>query len=317
MSSPVQWSREGAIAVVCINNPPVNALGHSVRAGLLAAFNAVERDPGIKLVLLYCAGRTFIAGADIREFGKPPQAPILPDVTLSLENFTKPSLAVLHGSVLGGGLEVALACHYRIIEVNAKVGLPEVKLGLLPGAGGTQRLPRLAGVAKALEMIVGGEPISAVEAKRHAIVDEVYEGEPLAAGLAYAAQLLAQGVQPRRSGHASIPAGVGSTAELLMAKRDEVQRSQPESFSPVRCIAAIEAAIALPLSEGLQRERTLFLECMASPQREALIQAFFAQRQAAKAVGPDAAVTPCKPPASRQERLAAESKTVAELDQQG
>lgn len=127
--------------------------------------------PEIKLVLLYCAGRIFIAGADIREFGKPPKAPILPDVTLSLESFNKPSLAVLHGSILGGGLEVALACHYRIMQSTAKVGLPEFKLGLLLGAGGTQRLPRLAGVAQALEMIVGGEPISAVEAKRSGIVE--------------------------------------------------------------------------------------------------------------------------------------------------
>lgn len=292
MSSPVQWSREGAIAVVRINNPPVNALGQSVRASLLAAFNAVERDPEIKLVLLYCAGRTFIAGADIREFGKPPQAPILPDVTLSLESFNKPSLAVLHGSVLGGGLEVALACHYRIMQNTAKVGLPEVKLGLLPGAGGTQRLPRLAGVAQALEMIVGGEPISAVEAKRSGIVDELYDGDPLAAGLAYAAQLLAQGVQPRRSGQARVPAPVGSSnAELLMAKRAEVQRSQPGLFSPLRCIAAIEAATTLPLSDGLQRERSLFLECLESPQRAALIHKFFAERQAAKVADLEASVT--------------------------
>lgn len=290
MSSPVQWSREGAIAVVCIDNPPVNALGQSVREGLLAAFNAAEQDPDIKLVLLYCAGRTFIAGADIREFGKPAQAPILPDVTRHLESFNKPSLAVLHGSVLGGGLEVALACHYRIIQHTAKVGLPEVKLGLLPGAGGTQRLPRLVGVAQALEMIVGGEPISAVEAKRFGIVDELYDGDPLAAGLAYAAQLLAQGVQPRRSGQARMPAAVGSSnAELLMAKRAEVQRSQPDLFSPLRCIAAIEAATALPLSDGLQRERALFLECMESPQRAALIHKFFAERQAAKAKAEQAA----------------------------
>lgn len=319
MSSPVQWSREGAIAVVCIDNPPVNALGQSVRAGLLAAFNAAEQDPEVKLVLLYCAGRTFIAGADIREFGKPPQAPILPDVTLSLENFTKPSLAVLHGSVLGGGLEVALACHYRIIQNTAKVGLPEVKLGLLPGAGGTQRLPRLAGVAQALEMIVGGEPISAVEAKRFGIVDELYDGDPLAAGLAYAAQLLVQGVQPRRSGQARMPAAVGSSnAELLMAKRAEVQRSQPGLFSPLRCIAAIEAATALPLNDGLQRERALFLECMESPQRAALIHKFFAERQAAKVVDPDASVTVGNPIAlhyiREAELLVEEGVSVAQVD---
>ncbi|VVO24443.1 enoyl-CoA hydratase-related protein [Pseudomonas fluorescens] len=308
MSSPVQWSREGAIAVVRIDNPPVNALGQSVRAGLLAAFNAAEQDPQVKLVLLYCAGRTFIAGADIREFGKPAQAPILPDVTRSLESFNKPSLAVLHGSVLGGGLEVALACHYRIIQHTAKVGLPEVKLGLLPGAGGTQRLPRLVGVAQALEMIVGAEPISAVEAKRSGIVDELYDGEPLAAGLAYAAQLLAQGVQPRRSGQARVPAAVGtSNAELLMAKRAEVQRGQPGLFSPLRCIAAIEAATTLPLIDGLQRERALFLECLESPQRAALIYKFFAERQAAKAVDLDASVTVGN-------RLVEEGVSVAQVD---
>lgn len=284
MSSPVHLSRVGAVALIRVDNPPVNALGQAVRAGLLEAFSAAEADSEVRIVVLLCTGSTFIAGADIREFGKPPQAPILPDVTLAIENFSKPSLAVLHGSALGGGLEVALACHYRIARRDARLGLPEVKLGLLPGAGGTQRLPRVAGVAVALDMIVGGEPITASEAQDNGIVDQLFDGDVLPAGLAFAEQLLNRGAGPRRSGHAEIRAVVGcSHAQLLDAKRDEVTRNQPDSFSPPRCVNAIEAAILMPLAEGLKRERALFLECLASPQRAALVEKFFAERQAAKA----------------------------------
>ncbi|MDX1725555.1 MAG: 3-hydroxyacyl-CoA dehydrogenase NAD-binding domain-containing protein [Pseudomonas sp.] len=291
MSSPVQLSREGAVAVIRVNNPPVNALGQAVRAGLLEAFAAAEADARIKVVVLFCAGTTFIAGADIREFGKPPQAPFLADVTQAIENFSKPSLAVIHGSALGGGLEVALACHYRIARRDARLGLPEVKLGLLPGAGGTQRLPRVAGVALALEMIVGGEPVTAAEAERTGIVDQLFDGDLLAAGLAFAEQLLAQGAGPRRSGEAAacLTCGVDNAA-LLEAKRCEVQRSLPGLFSPLRCIAAIEAATVLPLAEGLKRERKLFQECLQSPQRLALVHKFFAERQAGKIKGLDTTV---------------------------
>lgn len=281
MSSSVQLSRQGRVALVRVNNPPVNALGQAVRAGLLEAFVAAEADPRVKVVVLLCEGTTFIAGADIREFGQPPQAPLLPDVTLAIESFNKPSLAVIHGAALGGGLEVALACHYRIARRDARLGLPEVKLGLLPGAGGTQRLPRVAGVAVALEMIVGGEPITAGEAERSGIVDQLFDGELPAAGLAFAEQLLARGAGPRRSGQIALPAG--QHAELLDARRAQVLGEQPGAFSPLRCIAAVEAAIRLPLAEGLRRERELFLECMASPQRAALVEKFFAERQAAKA----------------------------------
>lgn len=284
MPSPVSLSREGAVAFIRVDNPPVNALGQEVRAGLLEAFSAAEADAEVRLVVLLCAGSTFIAGADIREFGKPPQAPILPDVTLAIENFSKPSLAVIHGSALGGGLEVALACHYRIAHRDARLGLPEVKLGLLPGAGGTQRLPRVAGVDVALEMIVSGEPVTAVEAERKGIVDQLFDGELHAAALSFAGQLLARGAGPRRSGQISLPSEQQPChAELLNARREQVRRSQPEAFSPLRCIAAIEAAVFLPLADGLRRERALFLECMASPQRAALVEKFFAERQAAKA----------------------------------
>jgi 3-hydroxyacyl-CoA dehydrogenase len=254
-----------------------------VRAGLLEAFASADADPEVKAVVLLCAGRTFIAGADIREFGLPPKAPVLPEVTWAIESSRKPSIAVLHGSALGGGLEVALACHYRIARHDARLGLPEVKLGLLPGAGGTQRLPRVAGVAIALKMIVGGEPILANEAQRYGIVDQVFEGELLPAGLGYAEMLLAQGIGPRRSGERNAhQRGAADNAALLQAKRDEIQSLMPELFSPLRCVAAIEAATVLPLLEGLQLERALFQECLQSPQRATLIDKFFADRKAAK-----------------------------------
>lgn len=284
MSSYVSLAREGSVAVIRVDNPPVNALSQSVREGLLRAFAEAGQDPAVELVLLVCAGRTFIAGADIREFGQPPRAPLLPEVTLAIENCTKPSLAVLHGSALGGGLEVAMACHYRIARRDARVGLPEVKLGLLPGAGGTQRLPRLAGVELALEMILGGEPISADAALRHGIVDELFDGDPLEAGLACVAELLARGAGPRRTGRATVPASAGGDhAGLLAARRAEVRARQPEAFSPPRCIDAIEAAIDLPLEQGLRRERELFLQCLESPQRAQLVARFFAEREAARA----------------------------------
>src|SRR5690606_7547302 len=158
--------------------------------GLQKSFAAAEADAGVQAVVLVCEGNTFIAGADIKEFGKPPVAPSLPEVIEIIEACNKPSVAVIHGTALGGGLEVALGCHYRIARRDAKVGLPEVKLGLLPGAGGTQRLPRLAGVAKALDMIVSGQPISAAEAVEHHIVDELFEGDLVSAGLAYARRMV-------------------------------------------------------------------------------------------------------------------------------
>lgn len=285
MSSFVSLVREGSIAVIRVDNPPVNALSQPVRAGLLHAFAEAGQNPAVELILLYCAGRTFIAGADIREFGQTPMAPLLPDVTLAIENCAKPSLAVLHGSALGGGLEVAMACHYRIARRDARVGLPEVKLGLLPGAGGTQRLPRLAGVELALEMIVGGEPITAEAALQHGIVDELFDGEPLDAGLACASGLLARGAGPRRTGQAAVPAPErGDHAGLLAARRAEVRARQPEAFSPPRCIDAIEAAINLPLEQGLRYERELFLQCLESPQRAELVARFFAEREAARAL---------------------------------
>ena len=282
MTSVVQMTREAGVALIRVDNPPVNALGHAVRVGLLQAFMAAERDGQVELIMLYCAGKTFIAGADIREFGQPAQAPILQELTLAIENGSKPSLAVLHGSVLGGGLEVALGCHYRIAHRATRFGLPETRLGLLPGGGGSQRLPRLVGVQSALDMIIGGEPIEATRALELGLVDALFDDEPLVAGLAHARHLLAERVGVRRVGQMTIPTTSAEASALIAARRSEIGRTQADSFSAPRCLAAIEAAIHMPLIEGLQRERALFLECMASPQRAALIDDFFARRQTAK-----------------------------------
>ncbi|WP_313025385.1 3-hydroxyacyl-CoA dehydrogenase NAD-binding domain-containing protein [Pseudomonas lopnurensis] len=282
MTEVVRLENRGEIALITVNNPPVNALGQAVRQGLLQAFRAAEANTAVRAVVLACEGNTFIAGADIKEFGKPPQAPGLPEVIDAIEGCSKPSVAVIHGTALGGGLEVALGCHYRIARKDAKVGLPEVKLGLLPGAGGTQRLPRLAGVAKALDMIVSGAPIGAAEAMAHNIVDELFEGELAEAGIGFARRLLNADRGPRCSGEQTLGLEGADNEALIRAKRAEVAARMPGLFSPLRCVAAVEAAVKLPLAEGLKRERELFVECLDSPQRGALVRAFFAERQASK-----------------------------------
>src|SRR5690606_39263754 len=218
MPELVRLQRRDEIALITVNNPPVNALGQAVRQGLLQAFQAAEADPQVVAVVLVCEGRTFFAGADIKEFGKPPMAPSLPEVIDAIEGCNKPSVAVIHGTALGGGLEVALGCHYRIARADAKVGLPDVKLGLLPGAGGTQRLPRLAGVAKALEMILSGAPISASEACEHHIVDELVEGDLSEAGIAFAQRLLQEGRGVRRTGEQRGGLEGADNAALIAAK---------------------------------------------------------------------------------------------------
>src|ERR1700730_16838854 len=184
--------RDGEIAIVTVDNPPVNALKHEVRAGLTEALRQTAEDAAVKGVVIACAGRTFFAGADITEFGKPPQPPGLGEVITSIEAMPKPVVAALHGTALGGGFEVALACHYRVATAGARLGLPEIKLGIIPGAGGTLRLPRLIGVDKALRLILSGDPISAGEALRDGVVDEIIEGDLTAGAVAFARKVLAE-----------------------------------------------------------------------------------------------------------------------------
>ena len=191
MNEVVRLERHDVVAIVTVDSPPVNALSAAVRGGIQDCVKRAIADPEVKAIVLTCAGRTFIAGADITEFGKPPVPPSLHDVLAEIENSSKPVVAAIHGTALGGGLEVALACHYRVATKEARLGLPEVKLGLLPGAGGTQRLPRAVGPELAVKMIVGGDPISASEALKNGLIEEIVEG-PAAGGEAFARKVVAE-----------------------------------------------------------------------------------------------------------------------------
>ena len=286
MSEVVTYNREGTVGVITVDYPPVNALGHAVRSGLLAALEQGLKDSEAKVLMLVCEGRTFIAGADIREFGKPIQEPSLPEVMNVFENSDKPVVAAIHGTALGGGLETALGCHYRIALSSAKVGLPEVKLGLLPGAGGTQRLPRLTGARKALEMITTGEFVGAKEALELGIVDAVDEGDDIkAAGLAFARSIADEGKPVRRVRDLTDKIAADQRSDVFDEFRAQLEKKARGLFSPFKCVDAVEAAVTLPFDEGMKRERELFVQCMDSPQRGGLIHSFFAEREVSKVKG--------------------------------
>jgi len=281
MSSVVSYELIDTIGVITVNNPPVNALSHALRQGLLDAITAAQKDASEALVLL-CAGRTFIAGADITEFGKPPLAPFLPDVLGALENSRKLIVAAIHGTALGGGFETALACHYRCAVPSAKVGLPEVKLGLLPGAGGTQRVPRLAGVKAALEIITSGNPLSAAEAADLNLIDEVLPDENLRAGaIAYARDLVDSGALLKRVRDITLNASTLEPGFFDNYRRKLAERARGQ-IAPDRIVSAVEAAVTLPMDHGLIRERDLFLELLNSSESRAMRHIFFAEREAAK-----------------------------------
>jgi 3-hydroxyacyl-CoA dehydrogenase len=274
----------GDILVVTIDNPPVNALGVDVRRGLAAAIDAAGTDAAVKAVLIVGSGKTFIGGADIREFGKPPMAPFLPDVCNSIEACSKPVIAVIHGAALGGGLEIALAAHYRLALPAAKLGLPEVALGLLPGAGGTQRTPRLIGAAAALDLMLSGRHVGAAEAAKLGLVDRVVDGaDPLAAGLAYAQELVQGGAPVRRTRDATQLADTAAQRAAIDSARAETAKKSRGLFSPLKIVDAVQGALELPFDEGQALERKLFLECLDSPQRAGLVHAFFAERETARA----------------------------------
>ncbi len=278
----VNTALHGAILVVTIDNPPVNALGQAVRQGLAAAIQQAEANDAVKAVLLVGAGKAFIAGADIREFGKPPVPPSLPEVCAAIENCSKPVIAAIHGAALGGGLEVAMSAHYRLALPAASLGLPEVLLGLLPGSGGTQRAPRLMGVKPATEMMLGGKPMNAKAALQAGLVDQLVEGtDAVAAGLAYANELLAQNAPVRRTRDIAIADPAAALAELEALKAETAKKSRG-LFSPLKIIECVQAAVQKPFDEALAFERAQFIECVASPQRAGLVHAFFAEREVAK-----------------------------------
>ena len=283
-TQPVSVERRDNVLVVTIDNPPVNALGVDVRRGLVAAMDAAVADAAVAAVLIVGAGRNFIAGADIREFGKPPQPPSLPEVCKRIENCGKPVLAAIHGAALGGGLEIALSAHYRLAVASAKLGLPEVQLGLLPGSGGTQRAPRLIGVKAALELMLTGRHAGAREALALGLIDRLGVGtDALAEGLAYAQELVAAKVPVRRTRDAAGLADREAQRAALEAARTDTAKKSRGLFSPMKIIDAVAAAIELPFDEGMALERKLFLQCIDSPQRAGLIHAFFAEREVLKA----------------------------------
>jgi 3-hydroxyacyl-CoA dehydrogenase len=280
VTNPISTRHHGDILIIESNNPPVNALSAAVRQGLVDAIEQAEADDSVKAVVIACEGQTFFAGADITEFGKPPIMPWLPQVVDRIEDCTKPVVAAIHGTALGGGLEVALGCHYRVAVPTAKLGTPEVKLGLLPGAGGTQRLPRVAGVELALQMCATGNPIGAKQAYEAGLVDRIVEGELLAHAVAFAEEV--REVRPfsksseRTDRVENVDAGVF----------DEFRKANARKFkgfeAPEANIRAVQVASQKPYSEGVIEERKLFMELMSGTQAKAQQYFFFAERKAAK-----------------------------------
>jgi 3-hydroxyacyl-CoA dehydrogenase len=293
VSKVVELSREGDVGIVTIDSPPVNALSHAVRAGIQDAFTQAKDDPGITSIVLACKGRTFVAGADITEFGKPPQPPSLRDNIELIENLQKPVVAAIHGTALGGGLELALACHFRVAVADARLGLPEVKLGILPGAGGTQRLPRAVGPEKALRMIVTGDPIPARQALADGLIDEIVEGDLTAGAVAFARKAVAdkRPLRRLRDEEAKLAATRADRSKFEEAGGALVSRARGLR-APVACVEAVKAALELPFDQGLARERELFTELVTGDQSKAQRYIFFAEREAAKVPG----VTPADKP---------------------
>jgi len=278
MTSPITTTRDGDVLIVVSNNPPVNALGAAVRTGLDAAIDEASADDSIKAVVIACDGQTFFAGADITEFGKPPVEPLLPALVDKIEASEKPVVAAIHGTALGGGCEVAIACHYRIAVPSAKLGTPEVKLGLLPGAGGTQRLPRLAGVELALEMVAKGDPIPAKKAHEAGLVDRLAdEGALREQAIAFAREVASARPLPRAS---------EKDAKAEPGVFDAFRKTNARRFrgfdAPEANIACVEKATQTPYAEGVQFERESFMKLMFGVQSAAQRHIFFAERKASK-----------------------------------
>ncbi len=266
------------IAVITIDNPPVNALSHALRSELSNALEGINNNTKIIAAVIICAGRTFCAGADIKEFGKPPLSPTLPDLMEQMDEFEKPLIAAIHGTALGGGFELALCCHHRVMDVNAKVGLPEVNLGLIPGAGGTQRLPRLIGLAHALQMITSGKPINAEKAKKLGISEKVSEHNLLEDAISFA-----KGADVRRIRDLKVD---GSTEEVENFQNKIARRSRG-FLAPFAALDALKASMELPFEEGIVFEREKFIELVSSSHSKAQRHLFFAERAATKVDGID------------------------------
>jgi 3-hydroxyacyl-CoA dehydrogenase len=283
MNELVKLSRDGEVAIVTIDNPPVNALSPGVPEGIRSSIEAAAKDPDVKAVVIIGAGATFIAGADIHEFGKmtsgeKPLGTLLPFL-LAIEDSPKPVIMAIHGQALGGGLETAMAGHYRVLARSAQVGQPEVKLGIIPGAGGTQRLPRLAGVAKAVEMCAFGEPIKAEEALALGIADRIIEGDLLAGAVAFAREVADRPARKTRDRNEKV---ANPDPAIFAAATDRARRTWRGQPAPLGAIEAVEAATRLSFADGCGFEAKLFGECLFSTQSKALIHAFFGERTVSK-----------------------------------
>ena len=281
----VSYDRHGPIAVLTVDNPPLNVLSPGVPEGIVEGLRRGGQDEEVKVFVLIGAGRSFIAGADIKTFALPrEQVPDIPKLVAAVAGTPKPIVAAMHGSALGGGLEVALGCHYRVAAPGTRLGFPEVKLGLLPGAGGTQRLPRLIDAQKALDLITTGEPIGAEEAQALGLIDGVIQGDLLEGALAYAEKVISGGARLRNVSEMEPKLSVPFEPFFTGARAQTVKRARGLD-APLRCIGAVRAAVTLPFDEGLKRERTLFMEALESDQSKALRHVFFAEREAAKVPG--------------------------------
>jgi len=288
VTDQVDYNVEQSIAVITINNPPVNALSHGVREGIYKGIETASQDDSVTGIVIYCEGRTFIAGADISEFGSAPKEPHLPAVLTLLDQSNKPVVAAVHGTALGGGLETTLCCNYRVASADAKFGLPEVHLGLLPGAGGTQRLPRVVGVEKALSMVTSGAPIGANEALESGLIDMIVESDLRAEAIAFAVAKSSEGAShPRvRDNQEKLQSAIESP-EIFAQVRKMIARKTRGFLAPEYNIRCVEAAVSQPFDEGIKTEGKLFMELMAGSQSRAQQYFFFAERQASKVVGID------------------------------
>jgi len=286
VSEVVKVERHDAVAIVTIDSPPVNALSAAVRKGIADGVKSAQADASVKAIVIACAGRTFIAGADITEFGKPPQSPSLHEVIEVIENSSKPVIAAIHGTALGGGLELALGCHFRVATKDAKLGLPEVKLGLLPGAGGTQRLPRAVGPEMAVKMIVGGDPISATDAQKNGLIEEVIDGAPAVGGEAFARKVLAEKrpLRKLRDDDSKLAAAKADKTIFTNAAAAANKRSRGLE-APLAATEAVSHSLDQTFDQALTSERELFMKLMNGDQSKAQRYAFFSEREAAKVSG--------------------------------
>ena len=272
------FEKRGETGIIWIDNPPVNAISAAVRRTMMEGCAKLNADDDIKVGILACKGRTFMAGADISEFGKPPVAPGLPEVVCELLACKKPIVAAIFGTAMGGGLECALGCDYRVALASAKVGLPEIKLGIFPGAGGTQLLPRLVGLDKAFDVIINGDPVPAPLAVEIGIVDAIVDGDLLEGAIAYAKDLINDGAKTRKLNQSEIDqTQLPDDYFQQLVKR--IPRKQQPLLAAKSIVKALEAAATLPFEQGLERERDLFIQCLQSIQAKAMQHVFFAERK--------------------------------------